>query len=84
LIEILSPSNAAKTWANVWAYTTIPSVAEILVISSTSVAAELLRRGPDGHWPDQAEAVAADATLDLRSIGLAMALADAYRTAQPL
>jgi Uma2 family endonuclease len=81
LIEILSPSNAAKTWANVWAYTIIPSVAEILVISSTSVAAELPRRGPDGHWPDQAETVAADATLDLRSIGLAMALADAYRTA---
>ena len=26
LIEILSPSNQAETWANVWSYTTIPSV----------------------------------------------------------
>jgi Uma2 family endonuclease len=26
LIEILSPSNQAETWTNVWAYTTIPSV----------------------------------------------------------
>jgi hypothetical protein len=25
LIEILSPSNQAETWANVWAYATIPS-----------------------------------------------------------
>src|SRR5580698_6031783 len=31
LIEILSPSNEADTWANVWTYTTIPSVREILI-----------------------------------------------------
>lgn len=47
LIEIFSPSNADETWANVWAYTTMRSVTEIVVISSTSVAAQLLfsRRG---------------------------------------
>ncbi len=45
------PSNAEETWENVWAYTTIPSVAEILVISSTAVEAELLRRDADGNWP---------------------------------
>jgi Uma2 family endonuclease len=32
VIEILWPSNQAETWANVWAYATIPSVREILVI----------------------------------------------------
>src|SRR5262249_40286851 len=31
LVEILSPSNAAETWANVWTYATIPTVTEILV-----------------------------------------------------
>jgi Uma2 family endonuclease len=36
VIEILSPANRADTWANVWSYVTIPSVREILVISSTS------------------------------------------------
>ncbi len=25
IVEILSPSNQAETWANVWAYTTIPA-----------------------------------------------------------
>src|SRR5260370_20046990 len=44
LIEILSPSNEAETRENVWAYTTIQSVQEILLIQSTRVAAELIRR----------------------------------------
>src|SRR4029077_8000099 len=32
IVEILSPSNEAESWANVWAYTTIPSVREIVVL----------------------------------------------------
>jgi Uma2 family endonuclease len=81
LVEILSPSNSEQTWANVWSYTTIPSVAEILVLSSTSVAADFLRRGPDGAWPEDPEPLAGDAALELRSIGLSLKLSDAYRTA---
>jgi hypothetical protein len=46
LIEILSPRNQAKTWTNVWAYTSIPSVREILILRGDRVAAELLRRPP--------------------------------------
>ena len=46
LIEILSPSNEAQTRANIWAYTTIPSVREILAVHSTRIEAELLRRAP--------------------------------------
>jgi len=30
IVEILSPSNQAEAWSNVWTYTTIPSVQEIL------------------------------------------------------
>jgi Uma2 family endonuclease len=51
VVEILSPSNQAKTWGNVWTYTTIPSVREILVLHTVSIRAELLRRQPDGAWP---------------------------------
>ncbi len=80
LVEVLSPSNADETWANVWSYTTIPSVEEILVISSSPVTAELLRRGTDGAWPAAAEQIGGKAELQLTSIGLAFALADAYRT----
>ncbi len=51
VIEILSPSNESETRENVWAYTTIPTVREILLIRSTRIAAELIRRGADGIWP---------------------------------
>src|ERR1700687_5433055 len=37
IIEILSPSNEAETRENVWAYTTIPSVREILLVRSIDI-----------------------------------------------
>lgn len=46
LIEILSPSNAAETRANLWAYATIPSVAEIVVLATSRIVAEVLRPRP--------------------------------------
>ncbi len=81
LIDILSPSNRAETWANVWTYTTSPTVTEILIVSSTKIAADLLRRDAAGGWPDEAERVGPGGTLDLRSVGMQVALADLYRTA---
>lgn len=81
LIEILSPSNRAETWANVWTYTTIPTATEILIVSSTKIAADLLRRDTAGGWPDEAERVEPGGTLELRSIAMHVALADLYRTA---
>ena len=79
LIEILSPSNQAESWANVWAYTTIPSVQEILVLKTASIGAELLRRNPDGSWPSQPLAIETG-DLTLESIGFNFPLAAAYRT----
>jgi Uma2 family endonuclease len=78
LIEVLSPGNAADTWDNVWAYTTIPSVREIAVVHSTRVLAEVLRRGSDGHWPAEPEEIGADGTLRLVSIAVTFALREAY------
>lgn len=80
LIEILSPTNVSKTRANVRPYTTIPTVAEIVILRSTSIAAEILRRGPDGTWPPQPEVVDADGELRLDSIGFTVPLRSAYRT----
>ncbi len=80
LVEILSPSNAEQTWANVWAYATIPTVAEILVVSSTEIRAELLRRGPDGNWPASPEVIAVGDLVHLQTIGFEQPLASAYRT----
>ncbi len=80
VIEVLSPSNADETWANVWSYTTMPSVEEILVISSTSATADLLRRGADGAWPEAAMRIGGSDMMHLSSIGLELPLQAAYRT----
>jgi Uma2 family endonuclease len=69
LIEILSPSNRAETWSNVWTYTTIPSVQQILVIDSTKIEAKLLTRQADGTWPDVPEVRAAGAIVAVTCIG---------------
>ena len=58
IVEVLSPSNRADTWRNVWAFATIPSLREILILSSTAIRAELLRRGSDGAWPEASVVIA--------------------------
>lgn len=78
VIEILSPSNKPETWANVWAYTTIPSVQEILIVHSTAMRAELLRRDGAGNWPEQATLIETG-TLLLNSIDFTVVLSALYR-----
>jgi Uma2 family endonuclease len=77
VIEILSPSNQAKTWTNVWTYTSIPSVREILVLRADQIAAELLRRSPQGEWPDRPIAIT-EGELALESIGFRVGLGELY------
>ncbi len=79
IVEILSPSNRAETWVNVRAYTSIPSVQEILMLSSTEIRAYTLRREADGSWPD-IPSTTADGDLVPASVGLTVALARFYRT----
>lgn len=79
-MEILSPSNENATWTNIWSYTTIPSISEILVIRSTRIEAELLRRQADGHWPNDPALVGPDGVLALDSIGFQAPLATLYET----
>jgi Uma2 family endonuclease len=78
LIEILSPGNVRDTWDNVWSYTTIPSVREILVVHSTRRFAELLRRDAEGNWPPEPEEMGPDGTLRLDSIAFACPLPAIY------
>ncbi len=59
------------------AYTSIPSVQEILVLHSTRIAAELLRRRPDGGWPEEPDQPD-DEHLELASIGFRVALSELY------
>lgn len=75
LVEILSPSNEAKTRANAWAYATIPSVQEVLILSSSAVRAEVLRQEVE-----EPTIVVGAEILRLDSIGYAGRLADFYAT----
>lgn len=79
VIEILSPGNQSETWMNVWAYTTIPSVREIVVFHSEKISAQMLLRAADGSWPDQ-PAVITEGGLRLESIGFQTSIEDIYRT----
>jgi Uma2 family endonuclease len=81
VVEILSPSNKADTWANVWSYVTIPSVLEILVLHTAEVRADLLRREQDGTWPDNPAPLASGDTVTLESTGFTAPLVAFYRTA---
>jgi Uma2 family endonuclease len=80
LIEILSPSNETETHGNVWTYLTIPTVMEILIVNSTRMEAELLRRNADSTWPEVPLRIEPDDTLTLDSIGFSVPLAALYQT----
>ena len=78
IIEILSPSNRAETWTNIWAYTTLPSVHEILIVHNTRIGVELLRRDAARNWPEQPVALD-QGVLELRSIGFSIDIAALYQ-----
>jgi Uma2 family endonuclease len=79
VVEILSMSNQAETWSNVWTYATMPSVREILVLHTIEIRAQLLRRGADGNWPASPEVVT-EGDLALESLGFRAPLRAFYRT----
>jgi Uma2 family endonuclease len=78
LVEILSPGNEPDTWENVWAYASIPSVQEILVVQSTRIGVELLRRRPDRSWPEEPEGTDAKGTLRLETIDFTCPVLELY------
>jgi Uma2 family endonuclease len=77
LVEVLSPSNQADTWSNVWTYTTLPSVQEILVLHSEKICVELLRRTHEGGWPSETEMILGG-DLVLTSIEFRVSLTELY------
>jgi Uma2 family endonuclease len=78
IIEILSASNRAETWSNVWTYTSQPSVREIVVVSSLAMEAHVLRRMADGAWPATPTRLT-EGDLVFESIDLTLPLAAIYR-----
>lgn len=79
IIELLSPTNQHETWSAVWTYTSLPSVREIVVFRTLAIRAEVLRRQPDGTWPETMLDVT-EGDLAFDSIGFRAPLASFYRT----
>jgi Uma2 family endonuclease len=78
IAEILSPSNVRETMESVRACLTIPSLREVVVLSSVAVAAEVYRRGPDGTWPEEPLRCGPGDALRLDSLGFACAMDELY------
>ena len=77
IVEVLSPGTALyDRQTKVSDYRRIPSVQEILLIDSTSIFAEVLRREGD-RWITEIVR-GAQATLSLASIGLIAAMSELY------
>jgi Uma2 family endonuclease len=79
IVEILSPGNEAEIRENVWAYATIPTVSEILLVRLTEIGAELLCRQADGAWPAEPQLIAAADEIALASLDFSGPLAAFYR-----
>ena len=78
IVEILSPGTALyDRQTKVADYRRLPSIQEILLIDSTSVFAEILRRAGEQWITELVQGH--DATLSLTSIGLAVTMSDLYQ-----
>ena len=78
LLEILSPGNKSLTRNNVRAYATLPGVLEIVVIHTSRVEVEVLRRDGAGAWPPDPEHVRPGGRLRLHTAGLDCAVERVY------
>lgn len=78
LLEVLSPSNAQDTRDNVWAYMTVPSVRQILLLESTKVRGEMFTRKLDGTWPEEAQELLALDPVHVEEIGFTCPLSAFY------
>ena len=78
LIEVLSPSNALDTYENIRAYATLPTIRELIVVHSTRMTVELLRKGEDGAWPANPTMITDSGRVELKSVGLELPLAEIY------
>ncbi len=79
IVEVLSPSDRAETWTNVWSYVTIPSVRDIVVVYVVEMRIDLLRRNDDQTWPDDALVLMAGDTITLDSLGFTGPIEAFYR-----
>jgi Uma2 family endonuclease len=75
--EVRSEENEPTIRESFWAYTTIPSVKEILIVDAEVVRAEIYRVGSDGFWVGPV-IVEAGGTIRLDSLDASFPIAEVY------
>ena len=78
IVEVLSESNYRDTLNNVPLYASLPSVKEILLVDSTCVGAQVIRRGDDGVWPENPAPIDPAIGCRLESFDLTLNFVDIY------
>jgi Uma2 family endonuclease len=79
IVEVLSPTNVDETWDAIRAVANLPTVKEVLVVSSMTVSVEVFEKDSQGGWPAEAVPVEILAgSVHLASIDLTLQLADIY------
>lgn len=76
VVEVLSPSTEAYDRGDKLAsYQQIPSLREVVLVAQDAPRVDVWRRGGEGGWDVE---TAVDGTIELRSIGCALALPSLY------
>lgn len=78
IIEILSPGNERDTWAAIHACLTIPTIAEVLVLDSEKVEAQVFTKDDAGAWPVNGVTSGAGGTVNLHSIDAQFGVNEIY------
>jgi Uma2 family endonuclease len=77
IVEVLSPSNQHETWESIRALASLSTMREILVVDSSRIHVEILRRDAAGDWPNVG-IVVDGGSFELTSIGATLNVADVY------
>lgn len=79
IVEVLSPSNVDDTWESIRAVANLPTVKEVLVVSSMAVSVEVFEKDSQGGWPTKAIPIETLAgSVRLASIDLTLQLSEIY------
>ncbi len=79
IVKVLSPGNEAETWESNRALAPLRTLAEILVVDSVKVEAQVFQRSAAGDWPGEPEFIGQGGLLRLASIGLEVPITEVYR-----
>jgi Uma2 family endonuclease len=78
IAEVMSPGKEDETWASIESLLGLVSLKEVVVVQSTRVEVEVIRRDSGGGWPRLRELAVAGGTVRLASLDLDLPVTEVY------